>query len=489
MTSAAVIACSTPCASQPRTPTHKRRQDPGRRRRRAWSRRRRRAGRPSRPAPASRCRRGGTAGTPATQPGQGNVQPSTPACQSPADSGQSAIHWPDHLVDHDPGRVVRRRCPRGRLGDAPPAHRKDEQRRQRERQGTRRAHGSARRAPPPRPSPRSPARAAGSPTPNSVATRRLIRRRSVTLASAAIPSRAAGEAQPLGGRGLDADPVRARCPAPRRWRGRIARGVRARSSGASQTSVQSMLPTRSRGSSATRRRMLEEHRGCRRPSTAGRRAGSAGRCRPSASAPKIASVMACSPTSASEWPTSPRSCGTLHAAEHDVVARPEGVHVEPVARSARPCATSRMRAARARSLGAGDLDVVFVARNRDDVQPRGQRDLDVVGGVARMGAVRGEDRARSGSPAASARGQSPSRSSTPSTRPRRPARARRSPAGPGPRRRRRPSAASTAAISAWLTQGPRRVVDQHRGRAARRASASSPARTAAARGSPRPRRR
>ena len=59
-----------------------------------------------------------------------------------------------------------------------------------------------------------------------------------------------------------------------------------------------LRPARPRGPGTGRRT---------RPSTADRRAGSAGRCRPRAIAPSTASVSACRPASASEWPTRPWS--------------------------------------------------------------------------------------------------------------------------------------------------------------------------------------
>ena len=114
---------------------------------------------------------------------------------------------------------------------------------------------------------------------------------------------------------------------------------------------------------------------------------------PSPSAPKIASVSACSPTSASEWPTSAAVERQPHAAERHAVAGAEGVHVEAVAGpDVRADVHASSEAARPLEVGGGgDLEVRLVARNDADRKPGGAGDRHVVGRLAGVGAVRGED--------------------------------------------------------------------------------------------------
>ena len=112
---------------------------------------------------------------------------------------------------------------------------------------------------------------------------------------------------------------------------------------------------------------------------------------PSASAPKIASVSACMPTSASEWPTSPRSKGMATPQSVTSVAGPEGVHVEAVA-GADVHRHLRHRPGAREIGGRRDLEVRLVARHQPHLEPGGPRHRHVVGGLAAVGAVGGEDR-------------------------------------------------------------------------------------------------
>ena len=113
---------------------------------------------------------------------------------------------------------------------------------------------------------------------------------------------AAGEAELLGRRRLDADPARARSPRISATRATIASrcGPIFGRSQMMVTSRWAMLPPLARTSAAACAR--------KRSDAAPRHCGSlGGKCMPispAPSAPRIASVSACSPTSASEWPTS-----------------------------------------------------------------------------------------------------------------------------------------------------------------------------------------
>ncbi len=152
----------------------------------------------------------------------------------------------------------------------------------------------------------------------------------------------------------------------------------------------------------------------------------------------------------------------LDAAEHDVVAGAEGVHVEAVAGCGRPCAPPAVVSARAKSSGT----VIFRLRSSPGTiatsSPAARATSTSSAAPPRMGAVRGEDRRRSGTPAASApargrRGRTVPRRARPSPRQSASVTGR---AGAAPSAR-RPARATTRAISAWRHAGAGDVVDQH----------------------------
>ena len=225
---------------------------------------------------------------------------------------------------------------------------------------------------------------------------------------------AAGEAEPFGGGGLDADPVRRRARRCGRAPARMAAAC-GPIFGASQTSVQSRWltakPRPVARSTALRRKISEAA-----PFQAGSEGGNHWPMSPSASAPKIASVSACMPTSASEWPTRPRSKG---------IATPQSV--TPGRRGRRRARRSRCRcgcpwplpagAGAVEIGGGGDLEVVLVALDQPHLEAGGEGDRGVVERVAGAGAMRGEDRRRSGSPAASAPARGPRAARAPSASP------------------------------------------------------------------------
>ena len=160
---------------------------------------------------------------------------------------------------------------------------------------------------------------------------------------------AAGEAEPFGGGGLDADPLGLDARRCGRAPARMAAAC-GPIFGASQTSVQSRWLTakpRSVARSTALRRKISEAA----PFQAGSDGGNHWPMSPSASAPKMASVSACMPTSASEWPTRPRVEGDGDAAEGDPVAGAEGVHVEAVAGSDIADVHGALRCGRGRARG------------------------------------------------------------------------------------------------------------------------------------------
>ena len=93
----------------------------------------------------------------------------------------------------------------------------------------------------------------------------------------------------------------------------------------------------------------------------------------------------------------------LHAAERDAVAGAEGVHVEAVAGADVHAASSDRAAPASRSAAVVILKFASSPGTSRTVKPGGAGDRDVVGGVAGVCPVRGEDLGESGSPAASAR--------------------------------------------------------------------------------------
>ena len=265
---------------------------------------------------------------------------------------------------------------------------------------------------------------------------------------------AAGEAEPLGGGRLDADPLRARS---RRCAASAARIAAACGPifGASQISVQSrwlIAKPRSPARSTALRRKISEAA----PFHAGSDGGNHWPMSPSASAPKIASVSACMPTSASEWPTRPRSMATAHAAERHPVAGAEGVHVEAVAGADVHASPPVVRVAGARSRSAAVVILKSASSPGDERAPRGRRRCATAtssSALARCGAVRGEDRGEAealrglGAPQALAAARSPS------------------PSRPAPRQS--ASTTGSAGKAAGARRGRRATARDHRRRARR----------------------
>ena len=153
---------------------------------------------------------------------------------------------------------------------------------------------------------------------------------------------AAGEAQALAGRGLDADLVRrqaqdlGQCAPPSPPGAARSSAARRRSPGRRSRSARRVAPAGSPHGAGTRAESASRQRG-----------SLGGKCVPMSPAPivpRIASVIAWKATSASEWPASPGSCGTAHPAQ-DRAAGPARRHAR---RSPGRCASAWPRPAAAR---------------------------------------------------------------------------------------------------------------------------------------------
>ena len=84
----------------------------------------------------------------------------------------------------------------------------------------------------------------------------------------------------------------------------------------------------------------------------------------------------------------PPAVGNIHAAERHVIARPEAMHVEPVAKADIHCLALLQNAFGPKEvLGRRDLDVVGVSRTDPNTHADRPRDFDVIGSVAAMLAV------------------------------------------------------------------------------------------------------
>ena len=106
---------------------------------------------------------------------------------------------------------------------------------------------------------------------------------------------------------------------------------------------------------------------------------SAGRCRRRRWRRAAHRSARAAPTSASEWPSSACVWGMLHAAQPDVVAGREAMHVEALCR----CATRRRRCGQlvghGQVLRGGELDVALAARDQRHRQPGPFGDGGIVG--------------------------------------------------------------------------------------------------------------
>ena len=175
--------------------------------------------------------------------------------------------------------------------------------------------------------------------------------------------------------GLDVDLVR-REPSACAMRARMA-GMCGASLGACAITVLSTLPISPAGGAHPARRFGQQQRRSRRRETAHRCPGKCRPMSPSAAAPSSASVMACSSASASEWPSRPERVRDLDAAEHQLAAGHQRVHVPAFADAnarQRSCGTTpQHRLGQREVFRVGHLEVLRAAGARAAAPARAPR--------------------------------------------------------------------------------------------------------------------
>ncbi len=269
---------------------------------------------------------------------------------------------------------------------------------------------------------------------------------------------AAGEAEPLGRRRLDANP-RLRQPQQARSASRIASRygpIR----GASQMMVTSTWSIRPPACS-TRSRACSRNSDEAAPRHCGSDGGKWSPISPAPSAPRIASVSAWRTTSASLWPVRPLSCGMRTPPSHSASPGREGVDVEAEADARGSAGRLRRGGNRPRRSASRAPDRLRRARRRGRPRGRSGRRRSPRRRARRRGRARiASKRKACGVCTRTRSSRGTGLAVAPRQACRRPARAGTAPSWPS-------SASSSRSITARGKEGAGGVVDQHALRARR----------------------